>query len=142
MKCVEVIPERKEDIQNMLNAKIPTMILFRMQMCPHCIAMKEAWDHAKSVLTTDPGIQIAEVEYQNMNMLPPSLQNIRGFPTLQIIEDKKVTSEYYGDRSFQSILDFAISNSKKAKKSRSVAKKSASPPAAKKSAPKKKKVPV
>lgn len=119
----------------MLNSNKPIMILFRMQTCPHCVAMKDAWEQAKLALSKENGLQVAEVEYEYMNMLPPSLQNIRGFPTLQIIENKKVKNEYFGDRSFESILDFGMANAKKEVKA---APKKSAPAPKKKAAPKKK----
>ena len=87
-----------------------------------------------------------------MSLLPKPLQNIRGFPTLQVVKKGKVVKEYQGERGHQAIVNFAKEqvSPKKAVSAPTVAtkkpthalpKKAASaPPAAKKPTLKKKKV--
>jgi hypothetical protein len=55
-------------------------------------------------------IPCTRYEYAQLRTLPVSLQNISGFPTIQMIQNNKVIAEYYGDRSFASIITFAKAN--------------------------------
>lgn len=96
-----------EDIRAMLADERPILMLYRMQMCPHCVALQPTWSDVKRRLARDNGLVVAEVEYQHMGMLPASLRNIRGFPTIQVIQKGRVKDEYAGDRSCDSIVAYA-----------------------------------
>lgn len=133
MKCIEVKQQTAEKAGKALSDSVPVLMLYRMEFCPHCVAMRESWMEVRKSLEKEKGIVVAEVEYSNMNILPTHLQNIRGFPTLQLIKNNKVHAEYSGDRSAKSIMDFALSYVPKAKEP--APKKAAAPrkkPAAKK----------
>lgn len=106
-KSVDIGTQRPDDIKTLLSAERPILMLYRMQMCPHCVALHPTWMDVRKRLSRDNGIMLAEVEYQHMSMLPSSLRNIRGFPTIQLIQNGKVKDEYFGDRSADSIIDFA-----------------------------------
>ena len=84
-------------------------------MCPHCVALQPTWNTVREQLGANGGIILAEVEYEHMSMLPASLRNIRGFPTIQMLQNGRVKDEYSGDRSTQSIVDFALSYAVKPK---------------------------
>jgi thiol-disulfide isomerase/thioredoxin len=75
-----------------------------MKTCPYCILLKPTWDQVKQ------NVECYEVEYSDMHKLPAELQKVRGFPTIQVIDGKKVKSEYVGERSFEGIMNFAKSN--------------------------------
>lgn len=106
-KSVDVGTKRPEEIKALLADDKPILMLYRMQMCPHCIALQSTWTDVKKRLSRDTGVVVAEVEYQHMSLLPASLRNIRGFPTLQIIQKGRVKDEYTGDRTLESIVTFA-----------------------------------
>ena len=112
MKSLELNTGNKEKVNKVLNEDTPCLMLCHMLMCPHCVAMHDSWEQVKISLQKTPGINVVEVEYSNLQLLPPNLQNIRGFPTIQLIENKKVKEEYFGDRSYTSILDFAMKHAK------------------------------
>lgn len=101
-----------ETVKKLLKDKRPILILYHMNMCPHCQVLKPTWEKVKRKLRTGDGLQVAEVEYSNLSVLPPNLRQIRGFPTIQMIEHGKVKQEYYGDRSLGSIVDFATAHAK------------------------------
>lgn len=112
MKGIELNPANKDKVNKVLNEDTPCLMLCHMLMCPHCVAMHDSWEQVKLTLQKTPGINVIEVEYSNLQLLPQNLQNIRGFPTIQMIENKKIKEEYFGDRSYNSILDFAMKHAK------------------------------
>lgn len=112
-KIVDVGSKKPEEIKTMLAEERPILMLYRMQMCPHCVALQPTWMDVKKRLSRDSGLVVAEVEYEFMSMLPASLRNIRGFPTLQIIQNGRVKDEYTGDRTLESIVSFARSHKPK-----------------------------
>jgi thiol-disulfide isomerase/thioredoxin len=113
MKTIEVRVGNEEKLQKLLKDTRPTVMLYHMSMCPHCVAMRPAWEQVKKKIEAQNGVMVAEVEYSQMHVLPASLKNIRGFPTIQVLEKGKVKSEYVGDRTAQSIVEFAMSHVKK-----------------------------
>ena len=115
MKCLEVNASTSRQFKQLIGGDKPVVILYRMSLCPHCIALSPIWDNVKEKLKNNTNIALAEVEYASMKILPKSLQNIRGFPTIQCIEKQKVKEEYFGDRSEESIVDFALSHAKPTK---------------------------
>jgi len=87
-----------------------------MKTCPYCILLKPTWDQIKH------NVECYDVEYNDMHKLPAELQKVRGFPTIQVIDGKKVKSEYVGERSVEGILNFAKLNGVKAINTTSVQK--------------------
>lgn len=106
--AIDVGKKSPQDVKHMLSGDKPILMLYRMEMCPHCIALQPAWAAVKQRLAKEKGLVVAEVEYSNMTVLPTSLRNTRGFPSLQIIQNKKISDEYAGDRSADSIVSFAL----------------------------------
>jgi thioredoxin-like negative regulator of GroEL len=104
-----------ESVKKLLKDKRPVLMLYHMNLCPHCQILKPTWEKVKRKLKSGDGLQVVEVEYSNMSALPSHLRQIRGFPTIQMIEHGKVKQEYFGDRSMDSIIDFASSHAKKDK---------------------------
>ncbi len=112
MKSVELTAQSAGSVMQLLQSEQPVLMLCHANWCPHCVALRPTWRLMKSQLgNTD--ITVVEVEYDNMNLLPSRLQNIRGFPTIQIVKSGKVKSQYQGERSLDGILNFAMANAKK-----------------------------
>jgi hypothetical protein len=108
MKTLEITDKNKKKIETLLKNKCPILILFYMNGCGHCTALEPIWNKIDSHLEKDKGIRLAKVEYKSMGLLPSELRkNIAGFPTIQILKQNKAISEYIGDRSENSILEFA-----------------------------------
>lgn len=83
----------------------PVIMLFYMDMCPHCIMMKPAWRQAK--LAMDPkSVNIAEIEYSNMERLPKEMQDVRGFPSIKVYRGTRAVDEYLGERTPEGFLNF------------------------------------
>lgn len=127
--CVQIKSGGEQTVKAMLKDERPVLILYHMNMCPHCQVLKPTWDKVKKKLKTNSGIITAEVEFADMNMLPVQLRQIRGFPTIQVLHRGKVKQEYFGDRSLTSITDFAMQHVKTAepKKKSTSAKKTKKP---------------
>jgi thioredoxin-like negative regulator of GroEL len=100
----------KDKVKALLKDKTPILILYHMEMCRHCQILRPTWEKVKRSLKPVDGIEVAEVEYSNIGCLPNNLQQIRMFPTIQIIANGKVKQEYNGDRSQKSIEEFAKSH--------------------------------
>lgn len=96
----------KENATHVLGTPGSCVVLYHMQGCPHCVMMRPSWDTA--VRSAGKGVRVIEVEYGNMALLPRSLQNVRGFPTIMAIRDQKPYAEYTGDRSTESLRDFLV----------------------------------
>jgi len=108
MKSIEITDKNKKKVDALLKNKHPILILFYMNGCGHCTALHPIWKEITVFLEKDKGIHLAEVEYKSMGVLPDNLRkNIAGFPTIQIVKESKATAEYMGDRSKNSILEFA-----------------------------------
>lgn len=81
------------------------IVLFYMDMCPHCIMMKPAWRAAKMAI--DPKlVNIAEVEYSNLEKMPKEMQDIRGFPSIKVYRGAKTVDEYLGERTPEGFMSF------------------------------------
>lgn len=107
MKLLEITDKNKKKVDTLLKKTHPTLLLFHMNGCGHCTTLQPIWKEISTILEKDKGIGLAEVEYKSISLLPDNLQkNIAGFPTIQIIKEKKAIAEYMGDRSKQSILEF------------------------------------
>lgn len=104
---MEIHAGDNDSVKTMLKDSRPVLMLYHMSMCPHCQILKPTWEKVKRKLKNNKGIIVAEVEYSNMTALPSNLRQIRGFPTIQVLENGKVKQEYFGDRSLASITEFA-----------------------------------
>lgn len=114
MKSFEINQTSQSKSMDALRSETPSIVLYRMTMCPHCIAMKPQWQAATAELAREPGIHVMEVEYSNIALLPEKLRNVRFFPTIQVIRNGSVKDAYSGDRSKESIVKFALAHAKKA----------------------------
>lgn len=128
MKAVVLTQANKDKFKESMKDDKPILMLYYASWCGHCQALHPTWEALKKKLEVQNGIVVGEVEYSNMSALPASLQNIRGFPTIQVLEKGKVKTEYQGDRRLDSLLEFALNHSKrvvvaKSKKPVAVAKK-------------------
>jgi hypothetical protein len=69
--------------------------------------LRPTWDSVKKAMGSNSGITFREVEYSEFYKLPKALQNVSGFPAIQVVENNKVIAEYSGDRTELSIMAFA-----------------------------------
>lgn len=120
VKALVIDPSTVDKMTDALNKHTPVILLYHMKLCGHCVAMRSAWESCAKAFKGRNGL-IAEVEYNNINCLPPTMRDIAGFPTIKMFKEipKQVSGhlavEYEGDRSAQSILDFALNHCKAVK---------------------------
>jgi hypothetical protein len=108
MKTLEINDKNKKQLSELLKKKTPIIILFYMDGCVHCDALDSKWKEVGGKLEKEQYIHNAQVEYKSIGLLPENIRkNIAGYPTIQIIKEQKVIAEYMGDRSSDSILEFA-----------------------------------
>lgn len=129
-RCLQIKSGDEQLVKSMLMDERPVLILYHMNMCPHCQILKPTWDKVKKKLRTNNDIITAEVEFNDMNLLPIQLRQIRGFPTIQLLDHGKVKQEYFGDRSLSSITEFALKHVKSNKDAKKKAPKKAKKPVA------------
>jgi len=88
--------------------------------CPHCVHMKKDWDKVISTIMTDytpelpsHNLVMANVDVDNgisscdKKYIPESYDYV---PTIAIIVDGKKVSEFQGERTFENMLNWVVSN--------------------------------
>ena len=107
MKTLEINQKNIKKVDKLLKSEKPAIILFYMNGCSHCTALHPTWKEVATNLEKDKGIDVAEVEFASMHLLPENIRkNIAGFPTIQILKGGKAIAEYMGDRTKESIEVF------------------------------------
>ena len=110
VELVVVGPSSVKHITSALRKRIPVVILYKMNGCPHCEMMRGAWDACKKrAKMQKKAMCIGEVEYSQINILPLIMRNVGGFPTIKVFKGNEVL-EYSGDRSEGSLSMFVMSH--------------------------------
>lgn len=89
----------------------PTLVLFHADWCPHCKDVMGTWGEVEKI--TQGKLQCIKIESKQID---PKAE-IKGFPTIRFYPHGLASPDYIkyeGDRSLQSILDFASQNFQKA----------------------------
>lgn len=113
MKSIVVTESNKDKFKETISGGKPVLMLYYASWCGHCQALHPMWEALKKKLELQREILVGEVEYSNIQSLPANLRNIRGFPTIQIVQNGKVKTEYQGDRHLDSLLQFAMHHATK-----------------------------
>jgi thioredoxin-like negative regulator of GroEL len=104
-----VIRTKQDSVQaeNTIKSQKPVLILYHAHWCPHCVDFvgpqyepSRPWQQiCDMVKKTYKGKVICmEVEESNMGVLPEGLNQIRGYPTLMLIQQNGGMTEYQGAR--------------------------------------------
>lgn len=101
------------DFLSAVNDSKPTLFLCYATWCGHCQRFSPVWEKIKKTLTLNKDVHVVEVNYDAIELMPKQLQNVRGFPTLQIVVNGKVKKEYSGERDHDAIVKFALEQVKK-----------------------------
>jgi hypothetical protein len=107
MKTLEIKTKNKSKVEKLLKSNKPAIILFHMNGCGHCVEFHPVWTLVAKELDKTPDIELAEVEYSSMGLLPENIRtSIAGFPTIQVLRQGKAIEEYMGDRTKENLRDF------------------------------------
>lgn len=117
MKSISLNQSTKGEFIKAVQEDKPSLFLCYAEWCGHCSRFKPTWEKIKKSLASNKDVNVVEVEYTHMELLPKPLQNIRGFPTIQVLKKGKVSREYQGDRDHDSIVKFTMDQVKKDTKS-------------------------
>ncbi|CAL1171002.1 unnamed protein product [Cladocopium goreaui] len=88
--------------------------------CGHCQALAPAWKAAQKAYIGPVTFRQIECHDQNWNPVPENTElckDIRAFPTIKMFKDGKELSDYEGNRSSASLVDFAKQHEKLLKQS-------------------------
>lgn len=108
MKAIDLNESSKEAFYAAIKENKPALFLCYADWCGHCRSFLPTWQRIKKSLQASKDINVVEVSYDHMELLPRALQNIRGFPTIQIVRNGKVSKEYQGDREHDAIVSFTM----------------------------------
>ena len=106
MKLLKVNLKTKGLFEECAKNDKPLLVLFFANWCPHCQMFEPTWKNIVKKLTSKRGIQVAEVEFKNMEHVPTKYKKIRGYPTIQMIKGGKIVSEYNGLRTEENVLKY------------------------------------
>lgn len=119
VKTVHVDHPSKVMDFNELAKNVPVMVMFYMPGCYHCDMMKPEWKkfekkmeerYSEDSAEESPGL--AMVNSNHMSGTTGS-ERVSGFPTVLLLENGKVKSEYEGDRTADDLVRFTESNASK-----------------------------
>jgi thiol-disulfide isomerase/thioredoxin len=97
----------KETI-NAISKDEPILVLLYMDGCGYCEMLKPAWKDAIKEINKDNIMIIGEVESKLSKDLPLKVKDsIKGYPTIQVLQNGKIKKTYEGDRSTNDIVNFA-----------------------------------
>ena len=114
VEIISIEPEQGKEFDKLINEKgNVSFVKFHQPKCPHCTEMKKAWEDLGKLLQDKCKDDISLIEV-NGDALSESKSDvskeIKGFPTIMILEDGKKKVEYSGDRSTEDMLKFIIDN--------------------------------
>ena len=114
VEIISIEPEQGKEFDKLINEKgNVSFVKFHQPTCPHCTEMKKAWEDLGKLLQDKCKDDISLIEV-NGDALSESKSDvskeIRGFPTIMILEDGEKKVEYSGDRTTEDMLKFMIDN--------------------------------
>lgn len=81
------------------------VVLHHMKECIHCKMFMPVWKKVCKFYT-DKGYVLISVESNNSSLLPNSMQNVLGFPTLRAYNKGKPVEEFNDVRTFDAVSNF------------------------------------
>ena len=114
VEIISIEPEQGKEFDKLINEKgNVSFVKFHQPTCHHCTEMKKAWEDLGKLLQDKCKDDISLIEV-NGDALSESKSDvskeIKGFPTIMILEDGKKKVEYSGDRTTEDMLKFMIDN--------------------------------
>lgn len=92
----------------------PALVLFHMNGCGHCTAMKPAWDQIKQILASTGQIDTYDLEATSQRE-EVQKHGVQGFPTIRLYPQgfpNQNFIQYKGNRSVESMMKFVKSMGK------------------------------
>ena len=114
VEIISIEPEQGKEFDKLINEKgNVSFVKFHQPTCHHCTEMKKAWEDLGKLLQDKCKDDISLIEV-NGDALSESKSDvskeIKGFPTIMILEDGKKKVEDSGDRTTEDMLKFMIDN--------------------------------
>ena len=114
VEIISIEPEQGKEFDELINEKgNVSFVKFHQPECHHCKKMKKSWEDLGKLLQDKCKKDISLIEV-NGDALSESKSDvskeIRGFPTIMILESGKKKAEYSGDRTTEDMLNFMIDN--------------------------------
>ena len=103
MKLLKVTDKNKEKFAECIQKDRPTLVLFFADWCPHCQSFKPTWNGLAKKHEKSKKLQLAQVEYADMEAIPNKYKKIRGFPTIQMMKGGKILSEFNDMRTMEAL---------------------------------------
>jgi thiol-disulfide isomerase/thioredoxin len=118
MIFIDVVDTDSSKRFNTLVKQKPTLAQFFSPGCGYCDELKPEWDSLEAMLKEkyDGDMMIARVRADMMDSVKCD-KNIRGFPTIFVLEKGKKRGEFTKTRNASSLLEFIGENFKISKKS-------------------------
>lgn len=82
------------------------VVLHYMNGCIHCEMFMPVWKKVCSHYTNKKDYVLITVESNDMSMLPTSMQNVQGFPTLRAYNNKNAVEDFNDTRSYEIVSSF------------------------------------
>lgn len=82
------------------------VVLHRMNGCIHCEMFKPTWKQVCDKYKNQNHNILIDVEYSSMNLLPETMRNVQGFPTLRAYKNAKPIAEFNDTRTYDAVIEF------------------------------------
>lgn len=82
------------------------VVLHRMNGCIHCEMFKPTWKQVCDKYKNQNDNILIDVEYSSMKLLPETMRNVQGFPTLRAYKNTEPIGEFNGTRTYDAVIDF------------------------------------
>ena len=106
MKLLKVTDKNKDKFAECIEKDKPTLVLFFADWCPHCQMFEPTWKELAKKHEKSKKLQLAQVEYSDMDAVPKKYKKIRGFPTIQMMKGGKVLSEFNDVRTIDALESY------------------------------------
>lgn len=82
------------------------IVLHHMDGCIHCSLFKPVWKQVTDQYKSKKPYTLISVEYSSAGLLPKSMQNVQGFPTLRAYKNAKPIAEFNDARTYDAVVEF------------------------------------
>ena len=83
-----------------------SIVLHHMNGCIHCEMFMPVWKEICKAYKNKEDYILVSVEYSNSSMLPQTMQNVQGFPTIRAYKNAKPIAEFNDNRTYDAVVKF------------------------------------